>query len=176
MKKLLFAFFLTFSSIVSAQDMMTSSMILSNTVILTSTAAMDDDDPKDHADFYINDHRVVQNTSISMHHIDKTLLKVKSVKKDFENEDLIVKYSYNQLVEKSYQVLEKDTFKSFKEETAYVTLDKIVYKDNKATVFITVLDKSHHQELLENHNKAINFVLGIVIFFGILMLLFMLSL
>lgn len=176
MKKLLFAFFITLSSFTYAQDMMTSSMILSNTVILTTAAVADDDDPKHHADFYINDHRVVENTSINVRHIDKTLLKVKSVKQDFENDSLVVKYSYNKLSEKSYHVLEKDSLQDFKEETAYVTVDKIVYKDNKATVFVTVLDKSHHQELIENHNTLMKFVLGIVGFFAILMILFMMSL
>lgn len=176
MKKLFFAFLLTMSSLVNAQDMMTSSMILSNTVMLTTASAVEDDDPKQHADFYINDHRVVENTSISVQHIANTLLKAKNIKKDFENETLIVKYSYNQLSEKTYKILEQDSLQSFKEKTAYVTVDKIVYKDNKATVFITVLDKAHHSELIENHNSVINILLGIACFFGILMVLFMISL
>lgn len=177
MKKLFVALLITLCSIVHAQDMMTSSMILSNTVILTTAAAAnDDDDTKTHADFYINDHRVVENTSINVRHIDKTLLKVKNVKEDFTNDSLVVKYSYNQLSEKSYQVLEPTSLQSFKEDTAYVTVDKIVYKDNKSTVFISVLDKAHHQDLIENHNTLFKFIMGVVIFFAILMLLFMMSL
>lgn len=169
MKKLLFVFLLTITSFVKADPMMVSNMILTNTVLITSMALMTDDHPKENSDFYINEHRIVENTSIDVRHIDKTLLKTKNIKEDFKGDSLTVQYSFN---DKPYMILESTSLSSFDEATAYVSIQKVEYKEKKATVFIRILDKSHHVALLEQHKTAgiIFMVIGGVFFILLIML------
>lgn len=172
MKKLLFIFLMSYLSFVKADAMMTSNMLLTSTVLM-SGAVETDEYPTDNADFYINQHRVVENTSIDVRNINTLLLKTKNIQEDFSKDNLSVLYSFNH---KPFILLNKDSLTSFKEPFAYVTVEKIEYKDKKATVYITVLDKAGHDKAKDQHQSLLYVFLGVAAIFFLILALFMISL
>lgn len=157
MKKLIFICFMlltSFSQAASFFDMPFSSTSLDDPAILVT-----DISPNDNADFYINGHRVVENTSVDVREIKKAILKTRFVIHDFENDSLSIQYSFNS---QPFVFMEPYSLKEIKEETAYVTIQKIEYKDKKATVFIVIVGKEFHQKIVsqEKTNHNILFILG----------------